>query len=93
MENFEEEKTLTLRKPVKVGDVEYDSLELREPTAGELSKANKQADPIDASIMLISLVAKVPRAAVEGLCQRDLEDAADFLGRFSDASQKISGTS
>ena len=93
MEGFEEEKTLTLRKPVKIGEIVYDSLALREPTAGELSKANKQADPIDSMILLISLVAKVPKTAIEQMTQRDLEDAADFLGGFGSDSRKDISTS
>ena len=79
---LQEEKTITLRKPVKVGDVEYTTLDLREPTAGELSKANKAGDNIDLAIALISMIAKVPRAAVDQLCQRDFQEANDFLSSF-----------
>lgn len=79
----EEEKTLELRKPVKLGEVEYSSLHLREPTAGELSKASKAGGNVDIAIALISLIAKVPRGAVEKLSQRDFQEAADFLGSFT----------
>lgn len=79
----EEEKTLVLRKPVKLGDAEYTSLDLREPTAGELSKASKAGGNVDIAIALISLIAKVPRGAVEKLSQRDFQEAADFLGSFT----------
>lgn len=81
----EEEKTMVLRKPVKLGDVEYSSLDLREPTAGELSKASKAGGNVDIAIALISLIAKVPRGAVEKLSQRDFQEAADFLGSFTEA--------
>lgn len=78
-----EEKTITLRKPVTFAKTEYTTLDLREPTAGELSKASKHVGNVDAAIALISLIAKVPRGAVEGLCQRDLQEASDFLGTFT----------
>ena len=79
----EDEKTLELRKPVKLGEVEYCTLNLREPTAGELSKASKAGGNVDIAIALISLIAKVPRGAVEKLSQRDFQEAADFLGSFT----------
>ena len=89
---YQDEFTLELRKPLVVGEVTYASLKLREPTAGELSKANKQSDPIDTMILLISMIAMVPKTAIEQMTQRDLEEAADFLGHFSGDSQKTSET-
>lgn len=80
---IEEEKTLVLRKPVKLGHIECTELELREPTAGELSKAAKAGGDVDVAILLISIVSKVPRGAIEKLCQRDFQEAADFLGSFT----------
>lgn len=80
---IEEEKTLVLRKPVKLGHIECTELDLREPTAGELSKASKAGSDVDVAIALISIVAKVPRGAIEKLCQRDFQEAADFLGSFT----------
>lgn len=80
-----DEKVLILRKPVKLGDVEYSQLTLREPTAGELAKAENAAPTrADMAINLISIVAAVPRSAVERICQRDFEEASDFLGKFSE---------
>ena len=86
----QDEISITLRKPVTVGQtaksdgVVYATLDLREPTAGELEKASKSATDIGVVLNLISLVAKVPRAVAEGLCQRDLKEASDFLGRFNE---------
>lgn len=81
----QEEKVIVLRKPVMLGDVTYAELTLREPTAGELSKATRGGggNNVDVGIWLISLVAKVPRGAVEQLCQRDFTEANDFLGSFT----------
>lgn len=90
---IEEEKTLVLRKPVEFAKVTYESLDLCEPTAGQLSKANKAGDNIDVAIMLLSLVAKVPRGAIEKLGQRDLQEASDFLGSFTVTGHQTGGTS
>jgi hypothetical protein len=79
-----DEKRMMLRKPVKLGEVMYESLDLREPTAGELEKASAASTQVGQAIILISLVAKMPRGAVEKICQRDLKEASDFLGSFSD---------
>lgn len=84
MDQFE--KTIPLRKPVALGDVVYEKLELREPTAGELEKASggpTATTNVGVIINLISLVAKVPRKVAEDLCQRDFRDASDFFGNFS----------
>ncbi|VTU36226.1 phage tail assembly protein [Variovorax sp. PBL-E5] len=80
-----DEKTITLRKPVTLGDIVYDKLDLREPTAGELEKASTAESNLGVVINLISTVAKIPRRAVEGICQRDLKDAGKFLDTFSAA--------
>lgn len=83
-----EEKILKLRKPVTIGSGEaaitYESLTLREPTAGELDKAMAASTNIGIGIMLISLVAAVPKLAVEKLCQRDFTEANEYLGGFTD---------
>jgi len=94
-----DEKTITLRKPVTLGKtgksdgVVYSALDLREPTGGELEKASKSATQLGVVLNLISLVAKVPRAVAEGLCQRDLQEASDFLGSFSKDDLKTGETS
>ena len=80
---MDDTKTITLRKPVEVGGVVYDKLDLREPTAGELEKSSTATSNMGVAINLIALVAKVPRKAAEGLCQRDLKEAGDFFDRFS----------
>jgi hypothetical protein len=81
--SFEEEKTLVLRKPVVLGSVTYAELNLREPTAGELSKATKAGSNVDTAISLIGLIAKVPRRVVEELCQRDFQEANEYLSGFT----------
>lgn len=90
-----DEKTITLRKPVVIGKngTPYTSLDLREPTGGELEKASKASTDIGVVLNLISLVAKVPRGVAEGLCQRDLKEASDFLGGFNEDAPTTGGTS
>lgn len=92
-----DEKTVTLRRPVFLGKgdkaIEYGHLDLREPTAGELEKASKATTQIGVVLNLISLVAKVPRAVAEGLCQRDLKEVSDFLGSFNEDDPETGATS
>jgi hypothetical protein len=93
MMELQEEICMPLRKPVKLGEVTYENLDLREPTAGELEKASAAPTQVGQAITLISLVAKMPRSAVEKICQRDLREASDFLGSFSDDSPETGDTS
>lgn len=83
-----EEKTIKLRKPVKLGsgetEVVYDSLALREPTAGELDRAMSASNNIGIGITLIHLISGIPRGAVEKLSQRDFTEANEYLGGFTD---------
>lgn len=80
---MEDEKTIILRKPVILGGVTYDVLELREPNAGELDKSSRADSNIGGVISLISIIAKVPRGAVEKISQRDLQECSDFLASFT----------
>lgn len=80
---MELEKTIILQKPVKLGEIEYTELKLREPTAGELEKAANAKNNVGAVIELISVTAKVPRLVAEGLCQRDFKEADTFFGTFA----------
>lgn len=90
---MEDEKTIALRKPVALGEVKYEALTLREPTAGELARASESSTDVGVAISLISLVAKVPRGVVEKLCQRDFQEAADFLAGFTVTGPETGETS
>jgi hypothetical protein len=90
---LEEEKTIPLRKPVEIGGITYDHLDLREPNAKELAEATKAGNDVEQAIWLISRIAKVPRAAIEKLCQRDLKESSDFFARFNDDSPPTGKTS
>ncbi|MEF3068064.1 phage tail assembly protein [Pandoraea apista] len=92
-----DEKTITLRKPVKLGsgesEVIYDKLPLREPTAGELDKATSTGGSnIGIGITLIHLVSGLPKSAVEKLCQRDFTEANEYLAGFTDDGPTESAT-
>lgn len=78
-----EEKTIPLRKPIKLGELSYDKITLREPTAGELAKATNAGNNVEVAISLISLIGAIPKTAVEKMCQRDLQECNDFLGSFA----------
>ncbi len=82
-----EEKILHLRTPVSLGKgaeaIVYETLTLREPTAGELEKATRADTNIGVGITLISLVAGIPRPAAEKLSNRDFQEANEYLGGFT----------
>lgn len=77
-----ETKTIELREPVKLGDNTYDRLELREPKAGELAKAQTASTPAGQVISLVHQIAKVPMRVAENISQRELTEAADFFASF-----------
>src|SRR5260364_207579 len=91
MDGMDETEIIPLHKSVKVGEITYETLTLREPTAGQLEKASQATTQIGVAISLIALVAKVPRAVIEHLCQRDLKTISDFLGRFSEDAPRNLG--
>ena len=77
-----EEITITLSKTVKIGDIEYTELKLREPTAGELEDA-WSANPVAMVVATIAKVAGIPLRAARLLSQTDYMAAAEFLTVFS----------
>ncbi|HDR9065477.1 TPA: phage tail assembly protein [Burkholderia contaminans] len=82
---MEDEKIITLAKPIKVGDMEYQSLTLREPTAGELERATREGrSGLTTTIDLIAMVAGVPRTVAEKLPSRKLTEASKFIAGFTD---------
>jgi hypothetical protein len=84
---MEEEKIIVLRKPIVIGGVTFAELNLREPVAGEMSKAvgYGKDNNIAVAISLISQVAGVPMTVAEKISQRDFAEANDFLGSFGAA--------
>ena len=92
VEEFIDEKTIFLRKPVTIGGVTYDKLDLKEPEMHQVEKAALAQTEVGMAISLISQVAKVPLAVIKKLCQRDFKEAANFLGSISDDGQKTGET-
>lgn len=80
---MELEKTITLKKPIKVGDQQFVTLDLREPTAAELSKAASAKNNVEAIIELVTATAKVPRLVAESLGARDFKECDAFFGEFA----------
>ncbi len=84
-----DELTITLRKPITVGDQVYDVLELREPTAGEFEKMTKLAstNPTGSLILLISLVTGIALPIINRIGVRDMNAAGEFLMGFMQPGQ------
>jgi hypothetical protein len=89
---MEDEKIITLDKLIKVGDLEYTSLTLREPTAGELERATLKDRAISVTLDLIAMVAGVPRGVVEKLPSRKLKEASEYVSGFTDDGPKTGET-
>ena len=75
--------TITLKKPVSLGELTYSELALREPTGTEMIAVDgKRGWALD--IALIALVSGVPAPAVEKIGGGDLARARKFLDHFFD---------
>jgi hypothetical protein len=83
VESSAEEKTITLRKPIELGDLTFHELELREPTNAERRKAAQAGGSFSIAITQIALLGNWPKAAVKCLCSRDFMEAVKYFGGFS----------
>jgi hypothetical protein len=83
---MEDTATVTLVKPVTLGELEYSELKLSEPTAEQLVAAEKVAGATASLVELIHLNAAIPRKVAGQLRQRDLQAAAGFFARFGETS-------
>jgi hypothetical protein len=92
MTTVQDEITIIFRKPIKVGEAEYTSIDLTEPTAGQLRKAAKAGDGLDVLCELIHLNSSVPKSVVDQMLHRDLDKAGDFFGRFGEQSPPTPGS-
>ena len=89
-------KTIVLRKPVKLGSQTIDHLDLREPTALEVSKAQQESmrnGGLSSDILLIAQVSGVPVPVVEKIGIRDVREASDFLATFLQGTAETIGNS
>ena len=92
---LQDEFSLTLRKPLATAAGEVTSLQLREPTAGELDKFTRAIaakGDIGATLLLIALVTGIDQPLLEKLGARDFQAASDYLGSFMGASPKTGET-
>ena len=89
------EMTLELTAPLQPlggqGEV-IRSLQLREPTAGELAAASV-ANGVESNILLIAMVAKQPPAVIREMGARDYSKAASFLLGWLDPDRATGASS
>lgn len=79
-----ESLTITLKRPAKVGDVEYPTITLCEPTAGQLEEAGMNGRTGTAfNVALISINASIPLTAARSLLKTDYDKAVVFLSGFT----------
>ena len=80
-----DELELTLRSPVSSGDVQYESITLKEPTAEQIDLFTKDIDKygaVRAQIKFIALNSTTPEGAIKKLKARDFKEAVDYLANF-----------
>jgi hypothetical protein len=78
--------TLEFRTPIMIGKgegaVTYTHVDLREPTAGDLEKAQRADTPVGGVINLITEIGAVPRLVVQKMSGRDMAIADKFFSSF-----------
>lgn len=84
MADLPDSKVITLRHPVTIGDQVYDTLELREPTAGEFEKMTKMAssNAAGAMLQLIADVSGIALPVIKKIGVRDMNEAGEYLMGF-----------
>jgi len=86
-------KSIELRKPIKLGDIKYDTLELREPTLGEMDKAAKAAGSrFGSDIELLSLITNIPTLGIKQIGVSEYNEALKFISVFTNAGQPTGET-
>jgi hypothetical protein len=86
-----DEMSLTLRKPLTTAKGPVGTLELREPTAGEMDKFSRaigKEGGAGATLVLIAAVTGIDRPFLEQLGARDFNAASDYLAGFMTPSPK-----
>lgn len=81
-EKFSDELELVLREPIKIGDLEFTSVTLTEPTGKMLQLAEREKDSYGGLFVLITHAGRVPPAVPNAMRQRDLQRAMDFFAHF-----------
>lgn len=86
MDQQDDVQTVTLKRPIIVGAGDkgktYETLTLREPTAGELGKVSREETSVAGLTQMITLVAGIPRDVARMLCSRDLDQCDEILSSF-----------
>ncbi len=91
-----ETKTVTLKNPVALGSETYDRLDLKEPIAAQVVKAQTERGlngSLAATIVLIAEVSGVPKPAVERMEISAIREADRFLAGFMEEPEKTGSTS
>ncbi|HEX7853848.1 MAG TPA: phage tail assembly protein [Sphingobium sp.] len=75
------EFAMPLRRPISFGDKAYTELLLREPTAAQWKSWDGMSG-IASDIAAVASIAEIPIGAAENMGLRDLNQAAEWIGRF-----------
>lgn len=72
-------KSIPLRTPITIGDEAKTSLDLREPTAGEIDDMGREKSP---AIWLLAQITGIPPAFVRNIPASEYNAAWKYLGSF-----------
>ena len=82
---MEDQKLIPLNPPITIGDMEYSSISLREPTAGELERATKGNPPAMKTVIdLLAMVAGVPRQVIKVAAAQVQGEASEYVSGFTE---------
>lgn len=93
MKQIETPKTFTLISPVKAGEKEITEVELREPTAHELAKFDRDSRKdglVTAAINMIAKQTRLPPVDVGNFGARDFDAMQEYIGSFLGQTSKES---
>jgi hypothetical protein len=80
---MEPTKTITLREPIKFGDKTYETIDLKEPTAGQIDKAQRiTTSPAASNIELIAQVSGLSARVIEKVPATEYNEASEYLAFF-----------
>jgi hypothetical protein len=82
MEN-QDELTIVLKKPIKLGDITYESLTLRELTLDETDRAMRMDSKLSMLALMISCAAGIPLLVAKQMKISDSLKADKFLSAFT----------
>ena len=78
-----DKKVISLKKPLVLGEMSYDSITVREPTISEVEEAMKQPNQLGIAIALLATVSGIPTAMIRKLPSSEFAKATSAMSAFT----------